>query len=216
MFGLLAAGASLLGGILGNKSADKAAKAQEAAAKAQIAYSRETRDLMRSDLAPWRTQGQNALNLYSNELMGHGPTQFRKTQDYNFGLQQGMDAVQASAARNGGLYSGATLQALNQYGQDYGSQRRGQWMNALAGLSGQGLNAAAGQGQAALGTLGAVNEGYAGIGNARAAGAIGGANAWNDAIGNAIGIYGYMQGQSGGQGNIFDLFSGGKNWLGGW
>ena len=219
MSGLLGIGASLLGGILGNKAADKAADAQKQAAYAQIRYARETRDLMRGDLQPWRQQGQNALNLYANELMGKGPTRFQQTQDYRFGLNQGMDAVQASVARNGGLYSGATLQALNQFGQDYGSQRRGQWMNSLADLSGQGLNAAAGQGQAAQATMGAVNDAYAGLGNAQAAGAIGGANAWNSALGNAMGAYGYMQGQGGnggGMGGLASLFGGSKNWLGGW
>lgn len=216
MFGLLAAGASLLGGVLGSRAADRAAEAQQRAAEAQLRYARETRDLMRGDLQPWRQQGQNALNMYAAELMGTGPTQFQQTQDYRFGLDQGTDAVQASAAARGGLYSGATLQALNQYGQDYGSQRRGQWMNQLAGLSGQGQSAAAGQGAAAMQALGYSNNALSAMGNAQAAGSIGGANAWQDAIGNAVGAWGYMQGQGGGQGGLGSLFSGGQNWLGGW
>jgi hypothetical protein len=38
---------------------------------------------------------------------------------YQFGLNQGMNALQSSQAAKGGLYSGAALKAANQYAQDY-------------------------------------------------------------------------------------------------
>lgn len=38
---------------------------------------------------------------------------------YQFGLEQGTTALERGAAARGGLYSGATMKALQRYGQDY-------------------------------------------------------------------------------------------------
>ena len=42
---------------------------------------------------------------------------------YKFGLQQGVDALERSAAAKGTLRTGGTLQGIEQWGQDYGAQR---------------------------------------------------------------------------------------------
>jgi hypothetical protein len=55
-------GAAIGGALLGSSSASKAAKAQERAAREQIGYARETRDLIRSDQAPYREAGYSALH----------------------------------------------------------------------------------------------------------------------------------------------------------
>lgn len=140
--------------------------------------------------APWRRGGIGAQNALSYELgVGAKPANyggFQKTQDYTFGLNQGIDAVQASAAARGGLYSGQTLQALNQWGQDYGSGRRDTYLNRLAALSGQGLNAA-------QGTAAAVSSANAGQANANSAGIIGFGNALNEGINGLTGINGYQK-----------------------
>src|SRR5574343_1538329 len=148
---LIAAGGSLLSGILGNNAAKKAAKAQARAAREQLAYARDTRDLTRADLAPWRTAGTNALSMWQDEMgMTGKPGSFTKSQDYMFGLEQGQDSVNALAAmRNGPGLSGASLTAMNRFGQDYGSQRRGEYLDRLYGLSNAGQAAAAGQAQSA-------------------------------------------------------------------
>jgi hypothetical protein len=75
------------------------------------------------------TTGTAATNLgsYGELMKGYGggafqaPTadQARQTPGYQFGLQQGEGAQQASAAANGTLLTGGTQAALNQYGQNY-------------------------------------------------------------------------------------------------
>jgi len=59
-------GASVLGGVLGSSSANKAAKASDRAAEAQIGFARESRDLVRQDNAPFQSASYTALNA----LMG--------------------------------------------------------------------------------------------------------------------------------------------------
>lgn len=123
---------------------------------------------------------------------------------YQFRMDEGMKGVNNSAAARGGLLSGAALKAMQKYGQDYAS---GEYQNAynrfnndnttqynrLAGLAGSGQQAATTMGQAA-GNYGnnAANL-ITGGANALAAGQVGSANAWNNAL--SQGINGYQQNQ---------------------
>ena len=67
------------------------------------------------------------LGQYGSLLQGYGggpfqaPTadQARQTPGYQFALQQGLGANQASAAANGSLLTGGTQTALNQYAQNF-------------------------------------------------------------------------------------------------
>lgn len=120
---------------------------------------------------------------------------------YQFGLAEGNKSIDRAALARGGWDSGATLKALQRYGQDYAgtkytdafnrdmSQKQNIY-NMLAGLSGTGQVTGGQIGQ--LGANAATNIGNAqmGAGNARAAGIVGGANAWNSAI--SQGLQGYQ------------------------
>lgn len=64
--------ASIFGGLMESSAAGKAAQAQEDAANRDIAFQTETRDLIRKDLLPFLTGGNNALAAYNYE-MGLGP-----------------------------------------------------------------------------------------------------------------------------------------------
>ena len=130
---------------------------------------------------------------YGQEQPGGGVASgYTKTPGYDFRLRQGMDALESSAAARGRLFSGATMQAATEYGQDYATNEYQTYLNRLAGLSERGQNAAVGQG-VIFGT-GATNIGNAlgSIGDARSAGAIATGNAISDGIDNAISAYGYM------------------------
>ena len=121
---------------------------------------------------------------------------FTKTPGYDFRLGQGYDAIESSAAGRGGLYSGATMRRLQEYGQDYASNEYNNFLNRLA--SGAGAGQAAAGNQAAAGqnfAAGGANA-LANIGNAQAASAIGVGNAWQGGIGNLASIYGSQVGQS--------------------
>jgi hypothetical protein len=115
-----------------------------------------------------------------------------------FGLDQGTQGINNRAVAQGGYDSGATLKALTRFGNDYGSTKANESYNRytqdqtniynkLAGISGTG-QVAAGQVQAA-GTNAAnnISDLYTQGGNARAAGIVGGANAWGGAAQNVAG-----------------------------
>ena len=110
---------------------------------------------------------------------------------FQFRLQEGIDALQNSAAARGGLLTGATAEALTRYGQDYASgeydkvygralgeyqqaynifeQNQAKKFNRLASMSGMGQTAAgqlSSAGQAAAGNVGGILMSSAGqIGN---------------------------------------------------
>lgn len=120
---------------------------------------------------------------------------------YQFRLQQGNDAYEASAAARGLGNSGAQLRALAQYNQDYASNEFDKEFNRLNALMGGG-QVATGQINQAAGAYGAnAANAYMNAGNARASGYINQANAWSNGIngvGNAIGGgLGYLGGQQG-------------------
>jgi hypothetical protein len=88
-------------------------------------------DQTRQDQAPYREAGYGAL-AQLQQLLGLGgdknaanygmlTRQFtgenlQSDPGYQFGLNQGTTALQHSAAARGGLYSGATMKALERYG----------------------------------------------------------------------------------------------------
>ena len=198
-----------VGGLASASAARRAASSQEQAANNSIAFQTETRDLIRNDMQPFVGAGRNALNALNFEMgLGSQPANyngFEQTPGYQFALDQGLGAVEASAAARGGLYSGAAMEALQERGQGIGQQYYGQHLDRLTGLAGSGQNAAAGMAAVNQNTANAVSNSYSDIGNAQSAGAIGQANALNGAINNGIGIWGYQnalnnQGGNGGGG----------------
>lgn len=132
---------------------------------------------------------------------------YEASQGHQLRTREGLNAIDASAAARGGLYSGATLQALERGGQEYAQLGYDNFLNRLTGLASSGQNAA-GQGAAAGANYaqGASNA-LDNIGNAQSAGAIGQANAWNNAIGNGIGMWQYQNSLAGqGGGNTGGMF----------
>lgn len=70
---------------------------------------------------------------------------FKNWQDstgYQFGLNQGTQAITGNAAATGLLNSGATAKALNTYGQNYANTQYGNYFNQLQGLQNSGNQAA--------------------------------------------------------------------------
>lgn len=289
MTALLGIGASLLGGLFSSRSAKKAAAAQERAAQMQVDYSRETRDLIRGDMAPYRSAGENALSAYLYNLgMGPAPTiggtapaittipgatsgggapsfqdwastnrggimnedtrraynsaypggatgttsperysvggqvfdtreqaeafasanptggttygGFQQSPGYQFAFDQGTAAVNALAGARGGLDSGATRQALTEFGQGIANQEFGNYMNRLFGTAGMGQAAAGMSGDAALQTAGMVNNAYANMGNAQSAGHTAQGNIWSNTFNDIASLWQYQNANGGGWG----------------
>lgn len=124
---------------------------------------------------------------------------------YQFGLNQGRDAIQHSAAARGGLYSGATMKALERYGQDYGGTKLGEAFQRNRQSTGDMFDRFASL--AGLGQTGASQIGQAGMNAANNAGNYGiqGANAQA-----AAQMYGANQLSNGF--NSLAAWAGGRNW----
>lgn len=192
-------------------SSRQAGAARDAANMAQGQYAQ-----TRADEAPWRQAGVQALGQLNTLTAPGGElnrnfsmADFQADPGYQFRMQQGLQALQGSAAARGGLLSGAALKGIEQYGQGLASQEYG---NAFNRFQEQGTNrfnrlaSLAGLGQQATqftGAQGAQAAGQAGNyltqgANAQAAGIIGAANAVNSGVGNWM-DYQNMQRLAGGK-----------------
>ena len=188
------------------KAAQQAANTQAAAADRASQVQWDMYDQTRADLMPYADAGRTALSQLMGEMGPDG--YFNQTytgQDiysdpsYQFRLQQGQDAIQSSAAAKGGLLSGATLKALQGYGQDMASQEyqnaynrfnadQTNQYNRLSNLVGVGQNAAAQQGNYGAQTAQAVANNTMAGANAQAAGQIAAGNRTANNFGALLGV----------------------------
>lgn len=163
---------------------------------------------------PYQTAGIGATNQLA-ALFGPGgeymaqPTinQLQMDPGYAFREQQGMQAVNRTAAAQAGLQSGAALKAAQRFGQDMASQEygnaynqfmanRAQAVQGLQNLAGTGFGGAQGIGNASLGTATnlaqnyqqfgqGIGQGYANIGANNASAYMGPTNLLAQALGQA-------------------------------
>lgn len=217
------AGTALVGAVAGSEASRRGANAQRDAANASTAEQRRQFDLLYGDQQPFREAGQGAIRQLAG-LSGYDPTP--SAQDvmnepgYRFGLEQGRNALEGSAAARGGLYSGRALRELTQFGNDYATTRFGQandraqqsfgnrW-NRLAGLAGIGQTSVQQTGNAGFRTGAMVGDNMIGAGNAQAASGMQRANIWGNAA-NQLGGYMAWNGQRGGGGG--NPYSTPNNW----
>ena len=184
--------------------ANKQAKAAQQAANTQAAATRYASDMQkqmfdeaRADQKPYMQAGTQALSgLMGLTGLGGADTAqlLRQDPSYQFRLNQGLDNVQSSAAAQGGLLSGATLKALNNYAQDYASQEYGNAYNRLSNIAGMGQNAAAGVGNAGMQTGQAVANNTMAGANAQAAGQIAAGNRTANNFQSLLGVSGTIGG----------------------
>jgi hypothetical protein len=129
--------------------------AQREALEMSLGEQRRQFDTTQANFEPWRTTGIGALEQL-RALQDYDPTPTAASvmaePGYQFGLTQGRDILEGSAAARGGLYSGRALRELTQYGNDYATTRYGDAWNReqanfgnrwgrLAGLAGVGQSA---------------------------------------------------------------------------
>lgn len=200
------AGGSILGGVIGASSANKAAQTQAAAAREAIAQQQRMFDIQNEQQRPYREAGYSALSDIANmkpyltKQFGAEDFQANIDPSYNFRLQQGNLATTNLANQSGGLVGGNALQGLTNYGQnlastEYGNafnrfqtQRTGIY-NTLAGIAGIGQTAQNQVSKLAENTAGNIGQATIGIGNAMAGGQIGASNALSGGIQSAGNAY---------------------------
>lgn len=144
---------------------------------------------------PWLQAGQQALGQMQDPYFQKtfGASDFQQDPGYQFRLQQGLDALQRSAAARGGLQSGGTMRALNDYAQGSASQEyqnaynrftndQTNRFNRLASLAGVGQTANSELNQAGMQTAGNIANIGMSNANAQGAAAIAQGNAWGGAL----------------------------------
>jgi hypothetical protein len=208
--------ASLIGGKQSSDAAQNAAQTQANAANQATAAQQAALQQQLALQQPFTTAGTTAVNQLSamtqpggtlTKDFAYAPFDYNQNTDpgTQFRLQQGLNAMNATAAARGGLISGNALKAGQDYGQAQGSQEyqnsfnrylqnyansqntyqmnRNNLINPLQFLTGIGQAGASNQ-AANVGSFGtAQSANITGGANALAAGQIGSANAYNAALG---------------------------------
>jgi len=196
-------GSALIGSSAAKKAASTQADAANRAADLQMQQFERQVELQE----PWRQAGITALNKLTplaTEYTPFGMDQFQQDPGYAFRMQEGMKALERSAAARGGLLSGGMLKGAQQYGQGLASQEymnafnryqaeRNARLNPLQSLAGVGQTATNQLGQAGQTMAGNVGQALGAAAQARASGYVGGANALSQGLGTYLN---YQQGQN--------------------
>ena len=158
-FAVAGAAASIGAGLIGSQMQSNAIKSGQSQANAAIQQGITTAT---NQLSPWTTTGvpanaqeSNLLGLNGQPAADAAMSTFQSSPGYQYQVQQGLRGVDASAASQGILRSGATIKAEETLGSNLANQDFGNYWNRLQQLSGNGLTAASGIANAATG--GAAN-----------------------------------------------------------
>lgn len=201
-------GSAVVGGYFANKAAGQAADAANNATNAQLSMFNTVNDQNK----PYREAGTTALSQLGAGTADGGQfshqfnasdLQSNLAPNYQFQLGQGLGAVNNQMNLTGGVNSGNTLKAINDYAQNFAGNSyqnafnnyqtsQGNIFNRLSTIAGLGSAANTTTGQA--GTTAAGNMGNAMIagGQAQAAGTMGVGNALSGG-GNTLAMMNYLQ-----------------------
>jgi len=148
-------------------------------------------------MRPYAQQGGAGFGMLSDLLGVNGQANannamanYRSAPSYQFQLQEGLGAINNSAAARGGLMSGATLKALQGYGQNLADQDFQQHLKNLGGLGAMGMQAEGQMGNYRNQVSNAVQQGYSQIGNAQASQNAGYLGAGMNILGSAASLFG--------------------------
>lgn len=221
-------GGSLLSASKQSSAAKKAANIQAAATQSAIDAQNAQAAQARQDNAPFLDAGKQAQYQLSY-LLGNVPegmtqdelaskvnttqgafgslakpydgTNYQDDPAYQARLTQGQQAIERSAAAKGGLLSGATQKALNQFAQSVASDEyanaynryvteQTNLYNSLAGQAGLGSKTASLLATSGQDTTNQISDLTTQGANANAAGTVASSNAWASGLGQATGALG--------------------------
>ena len=175
--------------VFGTKNAADAAKdagkIQAQSADKSIAFQRESRDLARNDLQPFRNFGESQIQPL-NSLLSNPSGYLENNPLYDAINSNSRREVFANRAARGKLGSGGTARELqNRFLANGESLINNQYNRLLGGVS-SGQNAAAGQANVAQNTGVNVGETLLQKGNSLAAAKVGRANAFNTGVNDLL------------------------------
>lgn len=193
-----AAAGTVIGASISSNATSDAADTQAASTANGIAEQRRQYDLTRSDFAPWREAGKNALTSLTGEI--NTPTtaaDVMQDPGYKFGLQQGQQALDRKAAASGGRISGASLKAASGFasgqataGYNAAYQRKQDRLNRLQALAGIGQTATGSSAAAGTNMANNVSGLISSQGDASAAATMARGNIWGNTANSIASLYG--------------------------
>jgi hypothetical protein len=196
---LIGPATQLAGGAMNANAAGKASDAQLQAAREAMALNEPFRlggvAGMNRLLDLLGVSGNTGAAGYGSAAKDFGMADFQADPGYAFRQSEGEKALQRAASASGLIGSGKYLKDSMRFNQDLASQEYGNAYNRYQTNRASRLNplqSLMGAGQTAAGTVG---EYATQAGNAQAAGRVGTANAWNNAIGQGVSMYNNQQQQ---------------------
>ena len=186
----------IAGSVIQGYGANRAAKTQAEAQREATAAQARMFERQTALQEPFRQAGVNALPelVEASRYTPFDMEQFQQDPGYAFRMREGLKALDRTAAARGGLLSGAQLRGVTRYGQELGSQEytnafnryqaeRAARLNPLQSLVGMGQTNAATMAQQAGQHGQNLAQGAATMGNIRASGYMGTANALAQGLG---------------------------------
>lgn len=202
--GLISAGTSIAGGIMGSSAASKAAKQQAQSAQNALDFQKEVFGQQQQNQQPFLDQGKVSLAKLMEGISngtfgaGHLPTaeEARATPGYQFNLAEGQNAIERGQAAAGGAFTGGTLKALGRFTSGLADSTYQQTVNNVLANNQQNfaqLFAPAQLGENAVASINntgsQVSQNVGNLmtqqGNAQAAGTVGSANAISGGLSGA-------------------------------
>jgi len=208
---LIVGGSTLAGAYMSSQAAKDAAGQYAGSAAQGLQYNREMFDKINAQNEPYRLVGENASGLYNKYLnSGYFTNQpsmddlTRLMPNYQFGLSQGMGALNSQLNAAGGLVGGNAIQGAQQFAQGYAGTSLADAFNQYQvnrSNVASNINAGAAMGQqanvttanAATGSSANASNVLSSIGNAQAASTMAAGNAWGNAA-NSISNYAMLYG----------------------
>lgn len=191
----VSAAASIGSAAMQSSAAEDAAETQANAANQATATQWKMYQQNRTDMLPWITQGQNAINRIGTGVQPGGEydrftmNDFVTDPGYSWRKQEGINALMASGAASGMYGSGNLGTALVNYGQNLASNEYqnayGRWLdryNRVAQLANIGQTQSQAVGSMGTSVANSISSNQIAAGNALAAGTLGSSNAWGNAM----------------------------------
>jgi hypothetical protein len=195
-------GAMVGGALISSDAASSAADSQAEGTAKGLAENARQFDITQANQAPYLAAGKTALSTLAAENdVAFDPSKVQMDPGYQFGLQQGRQAIDRQAAAGGGRISGAALKAAAQFGTDYATtgysaaysranQARTDRLNRLAALAGVGQTATQNIGALGAQTAGANSALMVAAGNNAGAAQLAQGNIWGNAGNQIAALYG--------------------------
>lgn len=184
---------ALGGALISSSAAKKAAKTQAAGALAAQQTQQANLADIKNHLQPYMDAGTQALPQLTQAILGIGngnsDSMMQALQNYpgyQFALKQGMQGLNAEAAKQGSRLSGNQLAGAIDFMKNSASSLFDKYLGNLSGLTGMGERGVSTYAQAATGTANNVSQLQTDAANARASGQAANGQIWGNFAANTL------------------------------